>query len=1005
MTNTTTLFVGGYTPNNDFFINGRDFVGFGQTVRGNGAGTTEVNVQRSTSVSCTLQNIGCQVVLSNTGANTTGWWSRVGAADGNQTAVLSGSVTGYIQDTTHTDSLVASTSLWNAAFKGVSAGPDCEITSHNVVVLNSTPLQEYAWGCQASVNGNALTFTTNQNHFLALQGGSGAAGDSSETTESDNTKLLLRAPGTYSALQATLTTNTSGSVIKFHLNGADGNQTLSPGTTASAVNTRDTTHTDSIVSGDKANYRINANASITMAIIFLGGSFVGTTSAHDIFATAGGSSISTTAFFFAVGGSWGANNAAESQSQIKCHTACTWDRLRFRLSSNSISIAEPFISRAANANGNQTVTAAISSGATTIEDTTHTDSVAADALVNIKYNPTGSPTGSIAWAWYGSRFDDGSNTGSVNVTATGTIGTITLTAATGSATGTADITATGSIGTITLTAPTGSAGGGATGSGAIGTITLTAPSGTGRGDGVATGSIGTITMIPPYATVEHVTQMGLTALTLNSAIDNVTQMGNNALATNRAAERVTSMGLLVLAKGGESPLTPDPLNLMDMGRKPPLRQRLVNMYVEPTPQGPAATVRYQRPGLYEVAERGGGPLACTFLFQGFRITVSGGSVWRDATNIGTIPVDSKTRFAVSNEECVIVAGHKAWYVTLTGVTRIEDTDLPDVIDVCFIAGRFIYVHASSDGQFSWSALNDAQTIDGLAFASAESNPDPLTGCMVTGDNIFFPGSVSGEWWYPVSDITAPFQRSKGRRYDKGCPAIRTLTLADNAVYFLGNDRMIYRAGSDPQRVSTFDVEDKLRKVTDADLPDVTAWTCTFGGHVFVIFNLPHQGSWALDVGQRLWAEWRTWNKDRFRIDFADNNFFGDLYTGKILGFDGDTFTDLGDPIERICSSFAALKSGHLRNFNLTLYCMQGVGLATGYGSEPVVEMHMSDHLGEDWTVWQEEPLGEAGDTSKGSLANWTSLGSISAPGRLFEFRCTDPVRFTPYMLTYNEVQP
>lgn len=419
MTSTTTLFVGGFTPNNDFFINGRYFVGFGQTVAGNGAGSSlEANVQRATTVSCTLQNIGCTVVLSNTGANSTNWISRVNGADGNQLAVLTGSVTGYIEDTTHQDSLTAGSSLWNAAFHGVSAGPDCEITCHNVVVVNSTPLQELAWGAKNSINSGALTFTTSANHFLCLQGGSGSSSDTSETSESDASKILLRSAGTYKGLQATLTTNTSGSVITFHLNGSDGNQTISPGTTSVALNVQDTTHTDAVVGGDKANYRINTNASATMSIIFIGLSFAGVSSGHEVFATAGGTSLSTTAFQFAVGGSWGANSVTESQSQIKCHTACTWDRMRWRLSGNSLSIAEPFISRNAGSNGNQTVTAGIGGGAQTLEDTTHSDSVSAGGLVNYKYNPTGSPTGSVNWSWYGGRFDDGSNTGSSTETGT-----------------------------------------------------------------------------------------------------------------------------------------------------------------------------------------------------------------------------------------------------------------------------------------------------------------------------------------------------------------------------------------------------------------------------------------------------------------------------------------------------------------------------------------------------------------------------------------------------------
>lgn len=418
MTNTTTLFVGGYTPNNDFFINGRYFIGFGQTVRANGAGSVlEANVQRAAAVAHTLQNIGCQVILNSSGVNSTNWVSRIGAADGNQLAVLTSSVTGYIQDTTHTDSISVG-NLTNCAFHGVSGGPDTEITSHNVVVLNTSPLQEMAWGCQASIDANSLSLSGASDAFLPIMGGSGTSANTSEATSTANTQLTVRAAGVFKGLQATLTTNTTGSAITFQKNGGNGNQTIAPGTTAAAANTQDTTHTDSVVSGDTVNVKYNAG-SHTMNTIFHGLSFLGTTSAQDLMTTAG-STFTSASSFMAVGGSWG-SNTVESQSQIKWHIGGTWDRLRVRLQSNSLSTNQTVISRNATANGNQVVTMIAGSGAATLEDTTHTDSVSGDALVNYANVASGSPTGSAIWAHIDSRFNDNSNSGSSTETAAVTL--------------------------------------------------------------------------------------------------------------------------------------------------------------------------------------------------------------------------------------------------------------------------------------------------------------------------------------------------------------------------------------------------------------------------------------------------------------------------------------------------------------------------------------------------------------------------------------------------------
>lgn len=450
------------------------------------------------------------------------------------------------------------------------------------------------------------------------------------------------------------------------------------------------------------------------------------------------------------------------------------------------------------------------------------------------------------------------------------------------------------------------------------------------------------------------------------------------------------------------------LSFGDLGRVDTLPLALKNMYVEPTPQGPAKTRRMPRPGLLLVNELGVGPVRCSFQFLDVRITVSGAKVFSDDVQIGTIPASGPVRFAVSNEECVIISNNRAYYVDIVApsVTLIVDPDLPQVKDVIFIAGRFVYFDADNSGIYRWSEVNDAQNIAGLAFASAESSPDPITGALVIGDNIFIAGSLTGEWHYPQEDITAPFQRSKGRRYDKGTTAIRSLALADNAGYFVGNDRIIYRTSQVPVRVSDDDMEDRLRRLTDAQLAEVSAYPIVYSGHTFYVVNLPGLGTWALDIGLRYWAEWSSWERGRFRADSCDaNGVMGDLYSGKTFKFDGETYTDFEDAIDRRCAAFLPLQGGVQRNTNVVLHCSKGVGLPTGFGSDPKVEMRFSDHEGADFSNWREAELGAMGDRSKAAMAHWVGLGTILAPGRLFEFRCTQPVFWSPYMLTYNEVRP
>jgi hypothetical protein len=447
------------------------------------------------------------------------------------------------------------------------------------------------------------------------------------------------------------------------------------------------------------------------------------------------------------------------------------------------------------------------------------------------------------------------------------------------------------------------------------------------------------------------------------------------------------------------------VSFQDLGRHASLPLRFWNMYSEPTPQGPSRDRRFPRPGLTTQYTVGTGPIRDTLTFQGHRVDVSGSEVYLDQVKIGDVPPVGFVRHAVSEDECVIVVNKRAFYVTLTTVAQITDPDLPQVSDVIFIAGRFIYTHFGTDGQFSWSAVNDARNIDGLAFASAESSPDPITGAIVSGDNFALVGQKTTEWWYPQDDINAPFIRSRGRRYDKGSPALRSIVQADNAVHFLGDDGIVYRSGAVPIRVSDADMENRIRLITDADKALITAYPIIWSGHTFYVLNLPGEGTWALDIGQKTWARWTTWERDRFRADCADGDYLGDLYTGRVMRFSSNSRVDMEDSIERIVACYVPVTGGVQRNTNLVLHCTRGVGLSTGYGSDPHVEMRYSDHEGADFTNWMEAPLGMVGDRSKAAMAHWVGLGSFQAPGRLYEFRCSDPVLFSPFMVSYNEQRP
>lgn len=411
---TSSSWIGGWHSTTDYFVNGSLYVGLGQTLRG-GSLSTEANVQRKAISAYTLQSLACQVTSSTTGANATSLKLRKNGANGNMSVTLTSSVTGWVTDGTHTDAIVAG-DLINEAFVGVSSSPDCFLITTGVMILASAPIAEFTWSALGPTDANSYSLSGSTDTFTQLSGGTAAAG-AGETTETDTSKITVRAAGVYKGLQAALTTNTSGSSIKFHNNGSTGNQTISPATaTGTVVLTQDSTHTDSVTAGDKPDYVFNA-AGHTMNTLWVGLTVAGTASKQDVILSeqSGTTSIGTSDVFMSTGGSWG-TNTSQTQARTPTLYALTFSRLRIHVKTNSQTNATTFLGNTGGVDMTETI--ALGAGTTgLLEDTTHTDSIVSGHNVNYMFRANAG-TGTIIYDWAAALMDDGSSTGSSTETGT-----------------------------------------------------------------------------------------------------------------------------------------------------------------------------------------------------------------------------------------------------------------------------------------------------------------------------------------------------------------------------------------------------------------------------------------------------------------------------------------------------------------------------------------------------------------------------------------------------------
>ncbi len=445
--------------------------------------------------------------------------------------------------------------------------------------------------------------------------------------------------------------------------------------------------------------------------------------------------------------------------------------------------------------------------------------------------------------------------------------------------------------------------------------------------------------------------------------------------------------------------------------------RLKNLYAEATPGGPTEAACLPRPGLTLAYTVGEGPDRGRFqrdgVFGGAMFAVSGDTVYMEQTAIGRVPLGGPARFAASERQLVVAAGGEAWCYqiketvansTVVGqrVTRTPSfarVELPDgkaVSDVFCLAGRFYYLIAGDDLWY-WSALGDAEDIDGLAFATAESQPDAAVAGVAMGGQAVLFGRASTEFWIQSGDPDAPLVRASGQTYARGCASQSSIAPIDGTVLFVGDDLKVYRAAGVPERVSNHTVEQMLRACTARDA--ISAFACSVDGHDLYVLTAPGQGTMAFDLTTGAWAEWASHGRSHFRGStcamVGATAFIGDAVSGRVFRLDPEASTDGGEPLERTVSAFVQAQ-GSIDCSSVALVC--GVDRAPET-DEAVAELRYSDDDGRTWSDWEPRGLGRLGDY--GARPRWTRLGRIRG-GRLFEFRVTDPVRVSFAAALLNE---
>lgn len=425
-------------------------------------------------------------------------------------------------------------------------------------------------------------------------------------------------------------------------------------------------------------------------------------------------------------------------------------------------------------------------------------------------------------------------------------------------------------------------------------------------------------------------------------------------------------------------------------------ERLVNLYAEAMPpNSKVPVVLYGTPGQYRFAMLPDGPVQGLEIMDGILYAVTCRKFYQVGwdggyTELGDVIINGPVSMSTNGFQVVFVDGTKGYAydpTTTPGLQELYGDGWYPANTVTHQDGYFIF-NRSTTGQFFFTELLSVE-FDALDYATAEAAPDDTLALISDQRALWLFGEMSTEIWY--NDGTTPWARMHGAYIEKGIAAPFSAKKADNGIFWLGSDRVVYRTnGYGLNRVSTHAVEYDLSK---AMVSDAVAYSYTQEGHVFYVLTIPSiNKTWCFDVTTGLWHERSHTVHGRHNgqcyADCYGRHLIGDYQSGAIYALDMAALTDGGDRIIRTAISPAlSAKGNRATMYGVEIELQPGVGNAQAPGNDPVVVLQYSDDGQKSWSERKVRKIGRVGEFKR--RAKWGPLGQFT--NRHIKIEISDPV--------------
>lgn len=365
---------------------------------------------------------------------------------------------------------------------------------------------------------------------------------------------------------------------------------------------------------------------------------------------------------------------------------------------------------------------------------------------------------------------------------------------------------------------------------------------------------------------------------------------------------------------------------------------------------------------------------------------------------GTVPGDEPA-FMSDNQngtpQVAIVAG-TTYSVLDTGTNAITQpalANLPAPNSVCFLDGYLVF--SIPDGRFYHTNLNDALTVNALAYARVASRSGGFKRILTFRGALVCLKESSFEIWEDAG--TTPFAFSRIRAdMDIGCIAPASVAdVAETLIWVDQNGIVRQLQASEPTRISTHAVERAIGSLTAAEGAVLYAVYTQYAGHQFYALTSPYW-TWEFDMATGLWHERQSGGLEnwfaRGYATFAGKQIVGSSRDSSLHYVDPTSNTESGTPYLFLAQSAPvhAFPNGMIFD-ELNIDIIPGVGETQGDddAADPQLMLSWSDDGGKIWTGPVTASLGKTG--ARRTKANFNQLGSVDRNGRTFRLAVSSSV--------------